>query len=140
MAKKGKTERRKLPEIVMESWEPAEEVKMVLVVNTELGMGRGKVAAQCGHAAVACFKAALAEEPQLVAAWEKGGQKKVVLRGGGDEGLLAVSKAGKQAGMVVAEVRDAGRSQVEPGSLTVVGIGPAHNAAVDKVAGKLKLL
>ena len=84
MAKKGKTERRKLPEIVMESWEPAEEVKMVLVVNTELGMGRGKVAAQCGHAAVACFKAALAEEPQLVAAWEKGGQKKVVLRGGGD--------------------------------------------------------
>ena len=107
MAKKGKTERRKLPEIVMESWEPAEEVKMVLVVNTELGMGRGKVAAQCGHAAIACFKAALAEEPQLVAAWEKGGQKKVVLRGGGDEGLLAVSKAGKQAGMVVAEVRDA---------------------------------
>ena len=132
--------RMKLPEIVMESWHREEEVKMVLVVNTELGMGKGKVAAQCGHAAVACFKAALVEEPQLVAAWERTGQTKVVVRGGGEESLLAVSLAGRQAGMVVAEVRDAGRSQVEAGSLTVIGLGPANNLLIDKVAGKLKLL
>ena len=139
--KKGKMERRrKLPEIVMESWQREEEVKMVLVVNTELEMGKGKVAAQCGHAAVACFKAALVEEPQLVATWERTGQTKVVVRGGGEESLLAVSKAGRQAGMVVAEVRDAGRSQVEAGSLTVIGLGPANNLLIDKVAGKLKLL
>ena len=131
--------RKQLPEIVMESWQP-EEVKMVLVVNTELGMGRGKVAAQCGHAAVACFKAALAEQPELVAAWERVGQAKVVVRGGGEEGLLGVSKTARQAGLLVAEVRDAGRSQVEAGSLTVVGLGPANNQLVDKVAGKLKLL
>ena len=124
----------------MESWQREEEVKMVLVVNTELGMGKGKVAAQCGHAAVACFKAALVEEPQLVAAWERTGQTKVVVRGGGEESLLAVSKAGRQAGMVVAEVRDAGRSQVKAGSLTLVGLGPANNLLIDKVAGKLKLL
>ena len=124
----------------MESWQREEEVKMVLVVNTELGMGKGKVAAQCGHAAVACFKAALVEKPQLVAAWERTGQTKVVVRGGGEESLLAVSKAGRQAGMVVAEVRDAGRSQVEAGSLTLVGLGPANNLLIDKVAGKLKLL
>ena len=141
MERKGKMERRKkLPEIVMESWQREEEVKMVLVVNTELGMGKGKVAAQCGHAAVACFKAGLMEEPQLVAAWERTGQTKVVVRGGGEESLLAVSKAGRQAGMVVSEVRDAGRSQVEAGSLTLVGLGPANNLLIDKVAGKLKLL
>ena len=141
MERKGKMERRKkLPEIVMESWQPVEEVEMVLVVNTELGMGKGKVAAQCGHAAVACFKAGLMEEPQLVAAWERTGQTKVVVRGGGEESLLAVSLAGRQAGMVVAEVRDAGRSQVEASSLTVIGLGPANNLLIDKVAGKLKLL
>ena len=141
MERKGKKEqRKKLPEIVTESWQPEEDVKMVLVVNTELGMGKGKVAAQCGHAAVACFKAALVEEPQLVAAWERSGQTKVVVRGGGEESLLAVSKAGRQAGMLVAEVRDAGRSQVEAGSLTVIGLGPANNLLIDKVAGKLKLL
>ena len=93
---KGKMERRKkLPEIVMESWHREEEVKMVLVVNTELGMRKGKVAAQCGHAAVACFKADLVEEPQLVAVWERSGQTKVVVRGGGEESLLAMSKVSK---------------------------------------------
>ena len=141
LAMERRKARRQLPEIVMQSWRPEEEeVKMVLVVNTELGMGRGKVAAQCGHAAVACFKEALAEQPALVAAWERVGQTKVVVRGGGEESLLGVSRAGRQAGLVVAEVRDAGRSQVEAGSLTVVGIGPASNQLVDKVAGKLKLL
>ena len=54
--------------------------------------------------------------------------------------MLAVSLAGRQAGMVVAEVRDAGRSQVEASSLTVIGLGPANNRLIDKVAGKLKLL
>ena len=91
--------RKPLPEIVMERWQP-EEVKMVLVVNTELGMGRGKVAAQCGHAAVACFKAALAEQPQIVDAWERVGQTKVVVRGGGEEGLLGVSKAARQGEII----------------------------------------
>ena len=50
-----KMQRRNLPEIVMDAWQP-EEVKMVLVVNTELKMGVGKIAAQCGHGAVACYK------------------------------------------------------------------------------------
>jgi peptidyl-tRNA hydrolase len=54
--------------------------------------------------------------------------------------LLGVSKAARQTGLLVAEVRDAGRSQVEAGSLTVVGLGPANNQLLDKVVGKLKLL
>lgn len=35
-----------------------EEHKLVLVVRTDLGMGKGKVAAQCGHATLACYKRA----------------------------------------------------------------------------------
>ena len=30
--------------------------KMVLLVRTDLGMAKGKVAAQCAHAALACYK------------------------------------------------------------------------------------
>ena len=103
---------RNLPEIVMDAWQP-EEVKMVLVVNTELKMGVGKIAAQCGHGAVACYKLGVEEQSQVVAAWERAGQKKVVVRGGGEEALVNLGRAARMAGLVVAEVRDAGRSQVK---------------------------
>ena len=32
--------------------------KMVLVVRTDIGMGKGKACAQCAHTAVACYKVA----------------------------------------------------------------------------------
>ena len=105
-------QRRNLPEIVMDAWQP-EEVKMVLVVNTELKMGVGKIAAQCGHGALACYKLGIEEQSQVVAAWERAGQKKVVVRGGGEEALVNLGRAARMAGLVVAEVRDAGRSQVK---------------------------
>ena len=105
-------QRRNLPEIVMDAWQP-EEVKMVLSVNTELKMGAGKIAAQCGHGALACYKLGIEEQSQVVAAWERAGQKKVVVRGGGEEALVNLGRAARMAGLVVAEVRDAGRSQVK---------------------------
>lgn len=33
--------------------------KMVFVVRTDLGMGKGKIAAQCCHAAVMCYQKAM---------------------------------------------------------------------------------
>ena len=105
-------QRRNLPEIVMDAWQP-EEVKMVLVVNTELKMGVGKIAAQCGHGALACYKLGVEEQPRVVAAWERAGQKKGVVRGGGEEALVNLGRAARMARLVVAEVRDAGRSQVK---------------------------
>ena len=35
---------------------------------------------------------------------------------------------------------DAGRTQIEPGSQTCVGIGPAPESEIDKVTGGLKML
>ena len=37
-------------------------------------------------------------------------------------------------------IRDAGMTQVEPGSVTALGIGPADDKKIDKITGKLKLL
>merc|ERR1712098_819734 len=54
--------------------------KMVLVVRTDLGMQKGKIAAQCAHAAVICYKKALAEQPKVLSSWETLGQTKVSLR------------------------------------------------------------
>lgn len=42
-------------------------------------MGKGKVAAQCSHAAVAAYKAAR-KYPKLLQAWEECGQPKITLK------------------------------------------------------------
>ena len=51
--------------------------KMVFVVNTELNMGPGKIAAQVGHAAVGLYKE-LASKPQkydyMLSQWDDFGQ------------------------------------------------------------------
>lgn len=36
-------------------------------------------------------------------------------------------------------VRDAGQTQVAPGSRTVIAIGPAPKSVLDKITGHLKL-
>lgn len=119
-------------------------VKMVLVVRADLGMGRGKVGAQCAHAALAAYQLAAASRSarrvRALAAWEACGTTKIVLRAAGEAELLAVAAAARARGLSAALVRDAGHTQVAPGSLTVLGIGPDDAGEIDAVTGHLKLL
>ena len=50
---------------------------MVLAVRMDLKMGKGKIAAQCSHAAVAAFKTAKNRKPELCSSWEKQGSRKI---------------------------------------------------------------
>jgi peptidyl-tRNA hydrolase, PTH2 family len=43
-------------------------------------------------------------------------------------------------GLTAEYIQDAGRTQIEAGSMTVLGVGPAPKSLVDKVTGGLKLL
>jgi len=113
--------------------------KMVLVVRTDLGMGKGKAAAQCAHAALDCYKKAVKRHQVALTAWETTGQAKVCLKIDSEEALLELAAKAKSNGINWAVVRDAGRTQVESGSLTVLGLGPAKVAEIDKITGHLKL-
>ncbi|EER45356.1 peptidyl-tRNA hydrolase [Histoplasma capsulatum H143] len=118
-----------------------EEVKLVLVVRTDLGMGKGKIAAQCSHATLACYKYYLTRAPDspILKRWERGGQAKVALQVRSEEELLVLQAQAVSLGLCAQVIQDAGRTQVASGSLTVLGIlGP--KGVVDGVTGSLKLL
>jgi peptidyl-tRNA hydrolase, PTH2 family len=112
--------------------------KLVLVVRTDLGMGRGKIAAQVAHAAVTAALAARGGRD--FRAWLLEGQPKVVLKVGSAEELGQIADAARAAGLAAEIIRDAGRTQLAPGTPTCCAVGPAENSRVDAVTGGLALL
>ena len=113
--------------------------KMILVVRSDLGMTKGKAAAQCAHAAVMCYKKATKDTPQLLKQWEMFGQAKVAVKAEGQEALKQLKKSAEAKGLVACLVHDAGRTQLESGTATVLGIGPGPVEVLDEVTGHLKL-
>merc|ERR1719369_2536779 len=80
--------------------------KMVLVVRTDVGMAKGKAAAQCAHAAVMCYKKALREAPEILSRWEGSGVTKVCLKVDSEDALLALAGQARDANVVFGVVRD----------------------------------
>jgi len=120
---------------------PEEELKLVMVVNEELKMTKGKIAAQCGHAVYGLTKKLRKKHLALLQQWEACGQPKIALKGdGGVSQLKALMEAAAEANIPVHVVCDAGRTQIAAGSQTVLALGPAGKTALDKVTGHLKLL
>ncbi|XP_068889758.1 peptidyl-tRNA hydrolase 2, mitochondrial [Aphelocoma coerulescens] len=115
------------------------ELKLVLIVRNDLKMGKGKVAAQCSHAAVSAYKQVRNRNPELLKQWEYCGQPKVVLKAPDEETLVQLLAEAKRLGLTVSLIQDAGRTQIAPGSRTVLGIGPGPADVIDKVSGHLKL-
>ncbi|KAF2748926.1 PTH2-domain-containing protein [Sporormia fimetaria CBS 119925] len=119
-----------------------EECKLVLVVRTDLGMTKGKIGAQCGHATLACYKHFLRHAPDsaILRRWERTGQAKVALQVKSEEELEMLQAQALSLGLCAHIVHDAGRTQIASGSATVLGIGPAPKGVIDQVTGHLKLL
>ncbi|KAI1506302.1 peptidyl-tRNA hydrolase PTH2-domain-containing protein [Biscogniauxia marginata] len=127
---------------------PNEECKLVLVVRTDLGMTKGKIAAQCSHATLACYKSLSrrssspsdAISTSILRRWERLGQAKIAVQTKSEAELLALMSRARALGVTAEVIQDAGRTQIDPGSLTVLGVGPAPRSLVDQVTGGLKLL
>uniref|UniRef100_A0A1B0DDZ0 peptidyl-tRNA hydrolase n=1 Tax=Phlebotomus papatasi TaxID=29031 RepID=A0A1B0DDZ0_PHLPP len=116
------------------------EYKMILVVRNDLKMGKGKIAAQCGHAAVGAFQTAIRRIPSIVRRWENSGCAKIAVKVESEEELMQIRRKADTLRLNTCLIRDAGRTQIEPNSKTVLAIGPAACQEVDQVTGHLKLL
>jgi peptidyl-tRNA hydrolase len=112
-------------------------MKQVIVVNAALNLPAGKMAAQVAHAAVGALIGAPRQNQRE---WLQQGMPKVVVQCASEEALLALLAKAEDAGLPAMLVRDAGRTVVEAGTATCVGIGPAPAQAIDPITGALPLV
>lgn len=117
-----------------------EEYKIVVLVRTDLDMGKGKIAAQVGHASVELALRAQKMDRKAFDTWMSNGQRKVVLKVANKDEMIRYMNEARSSGLYTCMITDAGRTQVDPGSQTCVGIGPAPESEIDKVTGSLKML
>lgn len=137
--------------------------KLTLAVRMDLGMSVGKIAAQCAHAAVGAFERVMmgasrggAHATARLRGWDDSGHKKIVLkvrrraccRAGAAARTRqrafsvqcrdlaefdAIERGARAAGLATYAVHDAGRTEVEPNTRTVLAIGPDRAALIDQV-------
>jgi len=100
-------------------------------------MSCGKSCAQAAHAAVAAYERAGSSARK---SWFAEGQKKVVLRVSGERALYELKVLAEQAGIPAALIHDAGLTEIPPGTITALGLGPARNEELDKITSDLPLL
>ena len=115
--------------------EPGVELKMVICVRSDLNMSKGKIAAQVGHAVLSCYRQALNKAPHYVKAWLHRAQGKIALKCDDEPQMNAIAAAAREAGLPCVVIEDAGRTEVEPGTHTVCGIGPAPKHLIDQITG-----
>ena len=113
------------------------EYKQVILVREDLKLPKGKLGAQVAHASV---DATLKSDKKIVDAWKKEGAKKVVLKVKDEKELFRYKQMAEDIGLKTALIKDAGLTEVEPGTTTCLGVGPVQEKDVDKITGKLKML
>lgn len=119
------------------SEEPVFKWKQCLVIRTDIKMSCGKKCVQMAHAAIGAYEHAGKEAKK---AWYSEGQKKVALKVPGERELHELKMAAELAGIPCSLIQDAGLTEIPPGTITALGLGPAKSEELDRITGGLQLL
>ena len=124
--------------------------KQIIVVNRNLNMPQGKLAAQVSHASLgALFKCGLKTDVLLqidlrngdaVQEWLNGSFTKIVLYVKSDEKLVSVFEKAQEAGLPSVLITDAGHTVFDKPTRTCVGIGPVFPDQLKGITDKLRVL
>lgn len=118
----------------------SEAIKQVIIVRTDLKMGKGKSIAQGCHASVNATLKAISMKKPWFDKWEREGAKKVVCKVQSEKELNELFQFAREMELPSAIINDAGHTQLPPGTTTAVAIGPGPEKKVDAITGELKLL
>jgi PTH2 family peptidyl-tRNA hydrolase len=126
--------------------------KQVIVIRRDLKMRRGKEIAQGAHASMAWLRQRVTQRlnsagtvdhvefSQAERAWLEGSLRKVTVKVGSEEELMAVYAKALEAGLGAHLITD--RGLTEFGGVptrTCLGIGPDYDQLIDPVTGDLEL-
>ena len=118
------------------------DVKQVIAVRIDIRMGKGKLAVQVAHAAVEavfrCMESSRCRE--WLEVWRRSGQKKIVVKVGSLSELFELKSKAEELSIPYALIADAGLTQLPPGTVTSLGLGPAPSQLLDSITGSLPLL
>ena len=121
---------------------PNKGMKLTVCVRKDLAMSPGKIASQVAHA---CLQLATNLEADLnrkalVKQWQEySSEKIVVLECTSLENMSAVQAKASELGVFTAPIADAGRTEVDSGTVTCMGVGPGYEDIIDQITGNLKL-
>ena len=113
-------------------------LKQVIIIREDLKIGKGKACAHVAHASLEAYKKAVKIQPEIVKMWEQTGAKKVVVKSS-LQTIMEKFRIANEQRIVNALIRDAGLTQLTPGTITALAIGPDEEGKIDQITGELKL-
>jgi PTH2 family peptidyl-tRNA hydrolase len=116
------------------------EYKMVIVTREDLKLSEGKLAAQVAHAAVECALLTKKNNLKWFKRWMNEGAKKAILKTNNLDDFYSLKDLADSLKISNSIISDAGHTEIEVGTKTVIGIGPGPNNLIDKITGHLSLL
>lgn len=116
------------------------EYKQCIVLRMDLGLSIGKLVSQACHASLEASEQVRRKKRKIWKAWMEEGSKKVILKVDSLEELEELARRAQELGIPNTLIVDRGLTEIPPGTITALGVGPERSEKVDLVTGKLKLL
>lgn len=111
-------------------------LKQAIIIDEDLNLSKGKMAAQTAHASLGAYRKASTDSKNK---WERLGEKKVILALG-DNNIADLHRQAERNKIPAHIVKDAGKTEIKPGTVTALGLGPAEESKIDTITGSLKLI
>ncbi len=116
------------------------QFKMAIVLRGDVEMSLGKTISQACHACLESSEISKKRDLPSWKAWRGEGSRKIVVEARSLGEFKNVEARAVKLGVPHARIQDRGLTEVPPGTITALGVGPAQAKLVDKVTGSLPLL
>jgi len=117
--------------------EKNEQYEQVIVIRSDLEMSNGKLEAEATRASLMSFFEAEKSNEEIAQKWLGSGEKKIVLKAS-EDALKKLYAALQNKKVPAALVTDAGLTELPPGTVIALGIGPWLSSEIDKFTRALR--